>query len=199
MLATKFSTQCLAGRIRRAYVCRRPWWPTRDAFGAAWSAASQTLIELHLADPWLPLDPEFFVASQPRSEAVADPWGELVGPAAARRYRRRVLGIVRSLRRELRAELRRLERSGPRLDRLVLERTRRVSALGRYVAAVRAGRSDLAAAIRDEAQQQHRSCPLYRLACVGLIPETAYPAPDRRPAATVPLFLPPVTDAYAWN
>ena len=80
-----------------------------------------------------------------------------------------------------------------------LERTRRVSALGRYVAAVRAGRPDLAAAVRDEAQQQHRSCPLYRLACDGLIPETAYPAPDRGLTAAAPLFLLPATDAYAWN
>ena len=179
MIASLDYTRSLAVRIRRGYVRRRPWWPSSDPFASAWTLAAMSLVEAHRADPRLPLDPELFVASQPVDDRFADPWGELVGPAAERRYRRRVLRIARRLRRELLGELRRIKvlaRRGLPLDRVLRLDGPDLSPLGRYVAAVRAGRHELAKALREEALQQHRSCPLYQLACRDLLPEGSYPA-----------------------
>lgn len=136
------------------------------------------LIQAHSADPRLPIDPELFVACQPSCDSLADPWEDLVAPEAICRYRHRVSGIVRRLRGELRRELRlmrRRSREGQSIERQVVLGGRGLSPLGRYVAARRIGRGDLAELLRLEALRQHLGCPLYRLACRGLVPEEGYP------------------------
>jgi len=187
----------LSGRIRAAYVRQLPWWDPGEASGSVWTAAASTLIGAHRDDPRLPLDPELFAASRPRYSTVADPWGDLTGERAVRRYRRRVARIVRQLRRELIHDLKRIqarERRGQTLTEVVCDRDPSISALGRYVAAVREGRFELVSGLRPAALHQHQSCPLYRLACRSLIPEATYPDV----VATCPVSRIPV-GAEAWN
>jgi hypothetical protein len=65
----------------------------------------------------------------------------------------------------------------------------RLSALGRMIVAWRAGRADLADRFAAAAAAQSRSCPLYRLACLALLPSDLYPAESLEAdhkAATVP-------------
>jgi len=197
VFATMIITRSLALRIREAYVRRRPWWPATDPFTPVWAIAATSLIEAHQADPRLPLDPELFVASQPGDDGLADPWGDLVGTVAVRRYRGRIIRIVRRLRRELLAELRTIRvrvRHGQPLGRLLLRGGHGLSPLGRYVFAVRAGRDDLAASLRQEALRQHRSCPLYRLACRRLLAGADYPA-----SSEVALIEPLPAGSVSWN
>lgn len=199
MLATLISTRCLADRIRRAYLRRRPWWTSADPDAAVWSVSAAALIDAHWSNPHLPLDPELFVVSQPQCHAVADPWGDLVGPVPIRHYRRRVARIVRRLRSELRAELRlmRLRCSlGASVESQVLHGGRGLSPLGRYIAAVRIDRFDLAADLRDDALRQHHGCPLYQQACRGLLPKDRYPVAILPPSPLAPL---PVDASVGWN
>ena len=175
------TTQRLANRIRTAYLRHRTWWDTAASDAEVWMAAATVLHEAHRDDPRLPLDPELFVAAQPGCRAIADPWDEIAGPRSAARYRRRVGRMIRRLRRELRRELRRVRRDLP-LDRQLTEPRLRLSPMARYVAAVQSGRPDLAARLRDEALRHHESCPLYRLACVGLLPDGTYPSSVPLPA-----------------
>jgi hypothetical protein len=68
--------------------------------------------------------------------------------------------------------------------------------MGRYVAARRIGREDLAEALRVEAVRQHEGCPLYRLACRGLLADEGYP--DVK--TTVTLIHPlPSHVSVGWN
>jgi len=144
-----------------------------------WSAAALRLWDAHAQDPLqVPLDPELFVASQPISGAVADPWTELTEPEAARRYRSRVRRIVSRLSWELKREVRRAERlirRGCELGAVLNAKDGRLSALGSFIVARRAGRADLAARFAAATAAQHRSCPLYRSASVTLIPPDFYP------------------------
>ncbi len=158
-------------------------------------------MEAHRANPWLPLDPELFVASQPAASPLADPWENLAPSQATRRYRRRILEIVRSLRRELRGEIRQAEaqlRRWPAAEAGVARRRNRgFSPLGRYLVAYRAGRPELAEPFREQVHEQHAACPLYRLACRRLIAAEAYPVlellpglvPTRRVGAARPVSL----------
>lgn len=199
MLATLISTRCLADRIRQAYLRRRPWWTGVDPDAAVWSASAAALIDAHWSNPRLPLDPELFVNSQPQCYAVADPWGDLVGPVAVRRYRRRVARIVRRLRFELRTELRLIRSQSARgisVEAQLLQGGRNLSPLGRYVAAIRFGRPDLAALLRDDALRQHNGCPLYQLACRGLLPADRYPVAVLPPSPLAPL---PIGAFVGWN
>jgi hypothetical protein len=199
VLATLISTRCLADRIRQAYLRRRPWWTGADPDAAVWTASASALIEAHVSDPRLPLDPELFVVAQPQRDAIADPWGDLAGPEAVRRYRRRVSRIVRRLRRELKDELRTIRSRcsrGRSLESQVIHGGKGLSPLGRYVAAIRSGHLDLAAALRKDALGQHEGCPLYRLACRGMLPESQYPVAVWQPSALCPL---PVGSAVGWN
>ena len=127
--------------------------------------------------PTLPLDPELFVASQPVGEH-ADPWEDLADGRALARYRLRVRRLVSGLRRELREERAwaraRLKR-GDALEAVLGARSERLSPLGRYLIAAEAGRPDLADRFREGARAQHRTCPLYRLACRDLLPAADYP------------------------
>jgi len=127
----------------------------------------------------VPLDAELFVASQPISGPFADPWTELAEPEAARRYRSRVRRIVRRLGCELRREVRLAERligRGREMSAVLSVQDARLSPLGCFIVARRAGRADLADCFAAAAAFQHRSCPLYRSASLALIPADLYPA-----------------------
>jgi hypothetical protein len=90
-----------------------------------------------------------------------------------------VVQIVRRLRRELKAEVARAERMigrGKALEEIIKRKTRWLSPLGRLIIAHRANRPDLIEAVRTAARHQHESCPLYRRACLTLVPPGIYPA-----------------------
>jgi hypothetical protein len=142
---------------------------------------ASVLVRLNRRDPRIPVDPELFVASQPVDCPLSDPWQDLAQARAARRYQQRVRQIIRDLRAELSAEVREVEnrvRRGQRLEAVLVAKTNSISPLGRYIAAYRAGRLDLAQRFRGQAQDQHASCPLYLHACHKLLPRSAYPAHD---------------------
>jgi hypothetical protein len=132
------------------------------------------LWEAHAQDPsGIPLDPELFVASQPRSAAFADPWSELTEPTAAGRYMARVKQIIRQLVRELKREVRRAEwliRRGHDIGMILNVKDGRLSALGCFIVALRAQRADLATQFTPATAALYRACPLYRLASARFIP-----------------------------
>ncbi len=183
VLTTQSVIEALAVRIELAYRRRRPGWRDGSSTPRVWQVAAETLIRAGQADLSMPLDPELFVASQPCTSAQANPWNEVTGLPAVERYKARVAEIVRVLRDELIAEIRHVEtRSGrgESIANILHSRTRRLSPLGRYIVAHRAGRLSLANRFVREALEQHRSCPLYRQAVAGLLAPEAYPtlAPD---------------------
>jgi hypothetical protein len=129
----------------------------------------------------VPLDAELYVAAQPISMRYPDPWSELAQPEAARRYFKRVRQIVRQLRCELKHEIRlaeRLMRQGRAIHKVLIVKSGRLSPLGCYIAALRAGQPDLAQRFVSAANAQHRSCPLYQPASLALIPHGSYPIAD---------------------
>lgn len=139
------------------------------------------LWQAHVENPELPLDSELFVAAQPIDGALGDPWLELTQVEAGRRYRVQVRRIVNRLRRELRREVRRAEgrlQEGRPITLTVLSHDRRLSPLGCYIAAHRLGRADLARGFALPAAEQHRACPLYRLASLALLPADRYPVAE---------------------
>jgi hypothetical protein len=182
VLATQDVLEQLAGRIEHAYGLRRPRWWRGCSTTRVWYAAALRLWEAHQNDPTrIPLDAELFVASQPISTSLADPWSELAQPEAASRFRSRVCRIIRCLRAELKREIRRAERSirrGHEIDELLSSKTRRLSPLGSYIVARRAGRGDLLDCLAAAAAQQHRSCPLYYAASLAFIPPESYPTDE---------------------
>jgi hypothetical protein len=169
----------LAGRIEQAYALRRARWFRGCSTPRVWYTAALRLWEAHASDSALvPLDPELFVASQPISAPLSAPWTEVAHPESARRYRSAVRGIVRQLRAELKRELVAAERSireGVEIESILGRKHRRLSCLGAYILARRAGRKDLAERFTAGAAAQHRSCPLYRTASVAFIPAEFYP------------------------
>jgi hypothetical protein len=194
----------VAGRIERAY--RRRVHKEDQAWGGPdprlWTLAARALVEAHRNQPWLPLDPELFVMSQPRTIPLDDPWRDLAPSEAVRRYRRRVLKIVRGLRREIRGEVRRTEARvarGESLEQILRRPSKRLSALGGYLVAVRAGRHDLAEPLTERIYDQHAGCPLYRLACRHLLPGAAYPVLDLLPGLVLTRRRGPVPRGDALN
>jgi hypothetical protein len=182
VLVTQETIETLAGRIERAYRLRRSGWYRGCSTSRVWTTAAAFLVQLHQDDPTIPIDPELFVAVQPDHGAFQDPWNELIRPVAARRYRDQVRGMIRGLRAELRAEVRSAERRlrrGEAIDAVFVTRKGRLSPLGCYIVAVRAGCDDLAERFRVEAVKQHRSCPLYRQASLALLPAESYPVGER--------------------
>jgi hypothetical protein len=169
----------LADRIEQAYALRRPSWLRGCSTSRVWYTAALRLWEAHTGDPdRVPLDPELFVASQPISAPFSDPWTELAHPESARRYRAAVRRIVRQLRAELKRELVAAERSireGHEIGGVLGRKNHRLSSLGSYILARRAGRDDLAERFAAAAASQHRSCPLYRSASLAFIPAEFYP------------------------
>jgi hypothetical protein len=171
----------VARRIERAYRLRKPGSRAGVAPTGVWEAAARSLIDMHRADPALPLDPELFVATQKLGQPWSDPWSDLAGECAQRRYRQRIRRIVRQLRRELRIELRRARgraRRGMTVEALAASSCQTISPLGRYIAAQWAGRTDLMDTLREAAADQHWACPLYRQACAVLMPPSAYPVQE---------------------
>ena len=179
MLPTYEVLDHLAGRIEQAYALRRPRWLRGCSTSRVWYTAALRLWEAHTGDPVrVPLDPELFVASQPISAPFSDPWTELAHPESARRYRTAVRRIVRQLRAELKRELVAAERSireGHEIGGVLGRKNHRLSSLGSYILARRAGRDDLAERFAAAAASQHRSCPLYRSASLAFIPAEFYP------------------------
>jgi hypothetical protein len=179
VLPTHQIVDLLADRVEQAYSLRvRHWWRGCST-SRVWHAAALRLWEAHAHDPeCIPLDAELFVASQPISVPLPDPWTELTHHDSATRFRRSVKRIVRSLRAELRREVRSGERSieqGENVEKVLSHGGRRLSALGSYILATRAGREDLAERFAAAAASQHKSCPLYRVASMALIPAELYP------------------------
>jgi hypothetical protein len=180
VLPTQREIDRLADRIESAYELRtRRWWwgcSTRRV----WAEAALRLWQAHAADPArIPLDAELFVASQPISACFPDPWTELAQTEAVRHYRRLVRQIVRQLRSELKREVRwaeKLIRQGRPLEELLTAKDGRISPLGCYITALRAGRLDVAMIFASAACDQHRSCALYRQSSLSLLPVAYYPS-----------------------
>jgi hypothetical protein len=169
----------LSRRIEEAYGLRRPDWRGGCSTSRVWNAAAERLWEAHAADPAaVPLDPELFVASQPIAVPFANPWSELAEAEAGRRYRSTLRRIIRRLRGELKHEVGRAERLIRRGREIceVLKAEGRISALGCFIVAVRAGRDDLATCFAAAAAAQHRACPLCQQASLALLPTDLYPA-----------------------
>jgi hypothetical protein len=178
VLPTQELIDHLAQRIERAYTLRRPQWCRGCSTRRVWSAAALRLWQAHVDDPRLPLDCELYVASQTIIPALSDPWSELAQPEAAARYRCRVLRIIRRLRSELRREVRRAERyidADAGTGATSLAPNSRLSPLGCYIAAQRAGQPELANRFAAAAARQHGSCPLYRPASIPLLSADLYP------------------------
>lgn len=190
----------LAERIERAFLRRYGSWNRGCSTSRVWSAAAHNLWQVHEESPELPLDPELYVASQSVSSRFSDPWTNLTGAEAKRRFAQHVRKIVRLLHSELSQEVAiadRLMAKGIDITRIVRSRKLRLSALGCYIVVLRAGRGDLAADFHGQALEQHRSCPLYRIACSSFLPEGYYPDEEyeaRRPSPS-PAFNPCVCDS----
>ncbi len=168
----------LSGRIQQAYGLRRPNWRGGCSTTRVWSAAAERLWAAHVADPArVPLDAELFVASQPIASPFADPWSELAQPESTRRYRSTLRRIVRRLRGELKREIGRAERLIRRGHNIceVLETRGRISPLGCYIVAMRAGLGELASSFIAAAAAQHRACPLCRDASDAFLARDLYP------------------------
>lgn len=181
----------IAERIERAYRRRHVERYRGGEHSGVWGVVANTLVDLHRADPSLPLDPELFVAAQRRNTLWADPWQDLAAASSVRRYRRTVRKIVRQLREEIRGELRHataLKRRKGSLETIVCSRSTALSPLGRYILAHREGRPDLAEQVRSDACDQHWSCPLYRRACAAWIPPGAYPVSEVLPFGNAHAF-----------
>jgi hypothetical protein len=181
VLPTQETIDYLADRIERAYALRRAGWYRGCSTRRVWAAAALCLWQVHMDDPSLPLDSELFVASQPITGSLGDPWVELTQVEAGRRYRAQVRRLIRRLRMELRREVRRAERmmgEDMRASIAALSQDSRLSPLGCYIAAYRMGRPDIASCFAQGAVEQHRSCPLYRSASLALLPADCYPIDD---------------------
>ncbi|GAC1469611.1 MAG: hypothetical protein NVSMB9_13600 [Isosphaeraceae bacterium] len=178
MLTTQNEINTIATRIERAYRLRRSEWQARCSTQKVWSAAAVMLHNIHENDPTIPIDPELFVAAQPHKSIYADPWIDLVDSGSARRYLEQIERITRNLRDEMTAEVclaeSRIQKGRP-IGRVLTSQSRRLSPLGRYIVAHRAGRPALSARFLVGALAQHKACPLYRRACSTLLPAEAYP------------------------
>jgi hypothetical protein len=183
VLPTQECIDRLGVRIEQAFTLRCSKWYRGCSTSRVWASAATILWQAHQEDPDLPLDPELYVASQAFNTPFVDPWLSLAHPNAARRYRRRVHGIIRQLRTELKREIRRAEvmiRQGRGLGALMRRPDHRLSPLGLFIAAHRASRADLAARLRPGVIEQHQSCPLYRLASRSFLAAGLYPVADSR-------------------
>ena len=181
MLPTQKTIDRLAERLERAFTIRHTPWYRGCSTPRLWSAAATRLWQVHREDKRIPLDPELFIASQPLSESFVDPWLVLAHHDAGRRYKKQVRSIIRQLRAELRREVSRAEtqvRGGKQLTTVLLSPDQRLSPLGRFIMAHRAGRLELAERFRSGAIEQHHCCPLYRAACRHFLAPEFYPIDD---------------------
>lgn len=204
MQAVKNLIEILEDRIERAYWRSRKGWRGIRSTPGVWTAAAETLVQANLEDRSLPIDPELYVLAQAPDSHFADPWRELTGAPAIDHYRTRVEAIVAGLRRELAQEVRyaeaRIEAGRPAVE-VVISRNRRLSPLGRYIVAYRAGLPTLAGRFRHSATEQHRACPLYRPACSGFLPADVYPVQEaiEGPFEATPIPAPGHPSRHLWN
>lgn len=184
----------LADRIETAYLRKHPQRPWNSPDPRLWELVARSLIEAHRSTPWLPVDPELFVACQSTSSSPVDPWVDLATGAATRRYRRRVERMVERLLLEILGEIllaRAKLEQGNSLDEILRRKKRAISPLGRYLVANLYDRDDLAERFRVDAEDQHAACPLYRAACEMLsrtadeVSNSEIPE-DRRPIREIP-------------
>lgn len=179
MLTTQREIDTVADRIEKAYRAQRRDWDGVCSTQRVWSVAAANLLRAESNCGFVAVDPELFVASQKGYLAFPDPWEELTVADAVCRYQRRLRQIVRSLQRELAAEVKLAEdrvEAGQDLAKVLGRPSRRISALGRYIVARRAGCFTLSAQFLTGSLEQHRSCPLYQLACADLLPAgSGYP------------------------
>lgn len=179
VLAPQYLIDAVSERIERAYRLRRPHWRSHGSACRVATVAANSLLGACQDDPSIPLDPELFVAAQPLDSMFPDAWSELTGPSAIDTYRLRVREIVEVLRDELSGEVASAEAqidSGQAIGRVLSSKSHRFSPLARYIVAQRAGRRALADRFLIDALDQHRSCPLYRQACTGLLDPEEYPS-----------------------
>ena len=171
----------LADRIERAYRRRYSQWQAIGLTPGVWMSAASRLLEASEEECGVPIDPELFVAVQIRGGTTPNPWVELTQERSLELYLRALRRIVVQLRKELRSEVRRAERRihlGLTLEEVLTTEGDGISPLTRYILAHRAGRHDLSIRHRAAAENQHRSCPLYRLASRTFLPSQAYPSAD---------------------
>jgi hypothetical protein len=181
VICTQDAINNLADRIERAYCRRKPRLMIVNARLEVWEQAATRLLEASVAAPYVPIDPELYVAVLATGGNPSDPWSELTPKSSRARYIKAVRQIIVRLRRELAAELRLAEcrlAGGMRLDDLLADGNDRISSLTRYILAFRAGRFDHVLNHRSAAQRQHRSCPLYRPASRPFLPSSTYPCSD---------------------
>ena len=184
MIHTSLEVGRLADRIEYAYLRRYPHLPRMGSDERLWESLASMLIRAHERSPWLPVDPELFIASQLKVGPLTDPWAHLESSKALRRYRRKVRRIILALRVELRQEIRLLQRTKVRVGSILgalEDRPSSVSALACYIFAIRARRAELAEVYRRGAQEQHSGCPLYQRASQTLIRAEDYPVLDLFP------------------
>ncbi|WP_435016822.1 hypothetical protein TA3x_004401 [Tundrisphaera sp. TA3] len=192
MIPTQDAIEQLAERIQQAYRRRYPRWNSIGITPGAWEVAAARMISTVGTGGSIPVDPELFIAAQPQVADAHDPWAELAQEGSVRRYLKAVKRIVGQLRQELRQEVRIAEQKmlrGTTLDQLLASEQASISPLTRYILAHRAGRVDLSSRFRAAAENQHRSCPLYRQAARILLPDPSYPIPD----ASDPMPTPPIS------
>jgi hypothetical protein len=188
VLSSHETIQRLAERIDRAYRRRHPRWRPVGLTPGVWQSAASRLLESSEEDPNFPVDPELFVAAQASVHLRRDPWAELTQSRSLRRYLTLIRRMIRQLRKELGGELRLTKRKlarGATLEHLLADPSVEISPLTRYILALRAGREDLAARVRPAAEDQHRSCPLYRFASRAMLPAENYPYPSSESVASV--------------
>ena len=172
----------VAGRIEAAYRRRFPDWSDVGSTPGVWESAARRLFETDSGMVGLPIDPELYGASQIPGRLGPEPWADLTQSRSLTRYRRCLRGIILQLRRELRVEIARAEcrmLRGVSLDELLETEGARLSPLSCYILSHRLGRADLALKLHSAAVNQHRSCPLYRIAARSLLPAHAYPSTDQ--------------------
>jgi len=190
---TQIEIDHLAGRIEQAYARRGARWNAACSTPRVWTSAAKALWQCGIDDPEFPVDPELYVAAQGIDPDSSDPWADLASPLAVERYRRRIRAIIRQLRSELLREIRLAERSirrGRPTSDVLASRNPGLSPLGRYIVARRALRADLADRWSREALDQHRSCPLYRKACLNFLPLDEYPSETEGRTAPVRFPIP---------
>jgi hypothetical protein len=185
VLASQSFIDRLANQIEHAFALHpESRWHGYSSRGL-WTAAARRLWQVHLDNPELPLDANLFVAAQRFGKASQNPWSQLTEQESVDRYRSQVKRIVKLLRTELKGEIRFVERSilrGSDLESLLMTDHPRLSPLGRFIAAHRFERQDLAAHFAEPATLQHHACPLYRAASRSLLPADLYPVQDFTPA-----------------
>lgn len=183
-----------AEMIKQAYLRQNSGYSPSSCSSEVWVAAAMRMHQVAEENLGIPVDAELFVASQVYRGFRRDPWTELTQAGASRNYRQAIRKIVGLLEKEISREIRwatRKMESGASLDGLMASAKTKLSPLSKFYFAREFGRSDLADRYRDDARDQHLSCPLYETAFRNLLPSMIYPADSpSQPAYTLPTETP---------